>query len=275
LISRKSLQRVANPLHYVFGFALRLGLDDRSSGWIMPLALIPALICCTCLSAYPSDLVSNGLLSRGAGGVPSGWRHEAFDPQPDAMKFEWLSEGSGPGVLKISNFKPDDSRWFQTFAVSPSAWYRVSGWIRTENIGNAGGLGAYLADLDDDYYSNDVRGAQGWQQVEFWMKTGPSQNSVRLACRLGGYSALNTGIAYFTGVSFVPVGSPPGPVTPAYGCGFFDFHGFSDFCGRPSILVRVAGLILPIFIALLLLRFIAFGGSQSRKMHETPRKTVG
>ena len=241
----------------------------------MPLSLIPALICCVCLSAYPSDLVNNGILSSGTGERPEAWRHEAFDSQSNAVKFEWISEASGPGVLKISNLKPDDSRWFQTFAVSPSTWYRVSGWIRVEKIGTGGGFGAYLADLDDDYYSPDLRGGQGWQQVEFWMKTGPSQRSVTLACRLGGYSALNTGIAYFAAISFVQTGSPPGGATRAYGCGLFDFNGFSDFCGQPSILIRIIGITPLLLIALLLLwRFNPSGGTKSHLTQETWRETV-
>src|SRR5271155_3110315 len=275
LTSRKLLQYIANPVHYFFGIASRFGIDASSSGWIMPLALIPALICCICLSAYPSDLVNNGILSSGTGELPEGWRHEAFDSQSNAVKFEWISEASGPGVLKISNLKPDDSRWFQTFAVSPSTWYRVSGWIRVEKIGTGGGFGAYLADLDDDYYSPDLRGGQGWQQVEFWMKTGPTQHSVTLACRLGGYSALNTGTAYFTAVSFVQTGSPPGGAAPAYGCGALDFHGLTDFCGQPSILIRVIGIALLILIALLLLwRFNPTGGPRSHLTREKPRETV-
>ncbi len=269
------VQCITNPLPYVFDIALRLGLDVLTLGWMTPLALIPALICCLGLNAYPADLVTNGLLSNGAAALPAAWQHEAFDPRPDAAKFEWISEVSGPGVLKISNSVPNDSRWFQTIAVSPSRWYRVSAWVRAENVGTTGGLGAYLADLDDDYYSPDLRGTQGWQEVEFWMKTGPSQHSVRLACRLGGYSALNTGDAYFAGVSFVQMGSPPSAAKPIYGAGFWDSHGFSDFSGHFSIPTRLIGLILPIVIALLLVRFIASAAGQDRLTDGKSRKTTG
>lgn len=93
--------------------------------------------------AYANDLIANGLLSSGSGGQPKGWQYETFDSQPGAASFEWMPEAPGMGVLKISNPKPNDSRWVQTFAVSPSKWYRVSGLIRPKNVGTEGGLGAY------------------------------------------------------------------------------------------------------------------------------------
>lgn len=159
------------------------------------------------MTAFSRDLVGNGLFSQGKR-VPAGWKFVAFYDTPDAASSEWTMDSWGAGVLKITNLKPNDTRWTQVVAVSPLTWYRISGWIRTQDVGNEGG-GAYLADMDDGYYSDEIRGTQAWQSVEYWIRTAPTQRSVELACRLGGYGSLNTGTAYFTGISFTRAGTPP------------------------------------------------------------------
>ncbi len=161
-----------------------------------------------------SDLVRNGLFSRGVGGQPEGWRHEAFNSDPSATRFTWTAGAAGIGTIGISSLQPNDARWIQTVPVTPSKSYWVSGWIRTENVGEGGGLGGYITIMDRPYISGDIRGTHDWQRVGFWAKAGPGETTLELACRLGGYSALNTGTAYFTGISFEEVETFPvsGPV---------------------------------------------------------------
>ncbi len=160
-----------------------------------------------------SDLVRNGLFSNGIGGQPEGWRHEAFNPGTSATRFSWTAGTTGIGTISISNLQPNDARWVQTVRVTPSKSYWVSGWVRTENVGRDV-LGGHITVMDRPYSSIDVRGTHDWQRVGFRVKAGPAETSLEIACRLGGYSALNTGTAYFTGISFEEVGTFPvsGPV---------------------------------------------------------------
>jgi hypothetical protein len=176
-----------------------------------------------CLSAYASDLVRNGLLSEGTGGQPSGWRHEAYYTAPDSAGFQWTTGSTGIGMLVIHNPKQNDTWWIQTFPVSPSTWYRVSGWIRAENVGTKA-MGANLSELETGYRSGDLRGTQDWQLVEFWMKTRANQTVARLACRIGGISSLNTGTAYFTGISYALAEGPPDGEL-VWGGSAWDFRG--------------------------------------------------
>ena len=140
-------------------------------------------------AAAASDLVRNGLFSRGIGSQPEGWSHVAFDSDTSATRFTWIAGATGIGTIIISSLKPNDARWIQTVRVTPSKSYSVSGSIRTENVSVGGGLGAHITVMDRPYISGDIRGTHDWQRVGFRVKTDPGETSVELACRLGGYGA--------------------------------------------------------------------------------------
>lgn len=208
---------------------------------------VVAFLACTGAAARGDDLVLNGMLSRGYVGTPTGWQHTAYFETPDSIRFQWLPADSAVGALKISNFKPDDGRWVQNIPVLPSHWYRASAWIRTEDVGTPV-AGAYLMDMYTGAMSPDLHGTTPWQLVEFWFKTAPDQKQVELACRLGGYSALNHGTAYFTAISMLAIGGFPEGAERVYGASVFDF-------AAERAIIFASALIL-LAIAILLWRFV-------------------
>jgi hypothetical protein len=172
----------------------------------------------------------------------------AYFSDPKSVKFGWQVEPDGIGVLQIINTKPNDSRWVQTIAVSPSTWYHVSGWIRSENVDRLP-IGAYLSVAEIGSMSPDLRGTADWRFVEFWFQTNPDQKSINLECRLGGFSSLTTGAAYFTAIS-VSGGEPPQAVKPMYG---------APSAPPPNwrkIFVWLFDLILTVVVIFLLWRFV-------------------
>ncbi len=175
-----------------------------------------------CAGADAPEIVRNGMFTAGNEGVPLGWRHEAYFSTADAVKFDWIPSASGAAVLKISNFTENDSRWVQTVSVLPLHWYHVSGWIRTENTGTQV-PGGYLTEMHTNAASAELRGTHDWQAVEFWFRTDSNQSAADLACRLGGYSALNVGTAYFAAISMTPIGGFPSGADHVYGASVFDF----------------------------------------------------
>jgi dolichyl-phosphate-mannose-protein mannosyltransferase len=152
-----------------------------------------------------TQLVKNGLLTEGADGKPKDWRNEGY--AADASQLSWTVDASGLGVLAIDSTKPNDSRWVQTVPVSPNTWYQVTAWIRAEDVG-AQAMGVYISILDTFYNSRDLRGTAPWQPVSLWIKTGSIDTTLQIACRLGGYSSLNTGRGWCTGLSLVAAGTP-------------------------------------------------------------------
>jgi dolichyl-phosphate-mannose-protein mannosyltransferase len=213
---------------------------------ILAFLLLAPLLACSTASA--KDLITNGLFTKGIAEQPAGWKHIAFDQRPDAVTFQWIRESSETGMIAITNLKPDDSRWYQIFPVTPSTWYRVSGWIRTQNVG-ARQFGASLTEFESGYASRDVRGTAPWQEISFFMKTRPAQKSAQLGCRLGGFSSEDTGTAYFTGISFSEVGSPPRSAKYVYGATFWDM--------RAGAQVELAGAFMALLIVWLLWRYIS------------------
>jgi len=207
------------------------------------------------LAAPPSarasvELVKNGLLAEGRDGKPDHWRYEAYTEGPAATQPTRNLDENGVGVLSLSSAQPNDARWVQSVPVSPSTWYQVTGWVRAENVG-AQTMGAYLSVMDTFHNSRDLRGTTGWMPVGFWIKTGGLETSLKIACRLGGYSSLNSGLAQCTGISVVAAGAPRAGDPFVYG----GTPGEESSGGLP--IARGAAVLVAIGVLLLAWRYLA------------------
>ena len=74
-----------------------------------------------------------------------------------------------------------------------------------------GGHGANLSvegiyAFSEKYYDTDGQ----WQYIEYYGETGPDQDYLTVFARLGGYSGVSTGKAYFADLSLKKVDSIPG-----------------------------------------------------------------
>jgi dolichyl-phosphate-mannose-protein mannosyltransferase len=171
----------------------------------LTLAALATVALCASTALGSTELVKNGLLTEGRDGKPSHWRTDMY--AADASRMTWTVGNNGLGVLEIDSSKPNDARWVQNVPVSPNTWYQVTGWLRAEDVGGQA-MGVYLSVMDTFHNSRDLRGTSGWQPVSFWVKTGGLETSLQLACRLGGYSSLNTGRGWCAGLSVAAAGAP-------------------------------------------------------------------
>jgi hypothetical protein len=189
------------------------------TGMRIALAALAALLLVV-LSTDPAagsrELVRNPLLSRGKDGQPLDWKPEAYRMEPQVTTFGWNLGDDKIGVLEIDSKIPNDARYVQTVPVSPDTWYRVSGWGRSENVGSSS-MGLYLSVMGTFHNSRDLRGTIDWTPLGFWVKTGSLETKLQLACRLGGYSSINTGKGWCTGISVVAAGSPKPDQNYVYG----------------------------------------------------------
>ena len=196
------------------------------------------------------ELVKNGLFARGTGDAPEGWSHDGYVQEAGTTQFSWaIDPKSQIGVIKIDSVKPNDARWTQNVPVSPSTWYRISGWVKTDNVGT-GAIGAYLSVMNTFNNSAEMRGTQDWQPVSLWIKTSGLETTLPVACRLGGYGALNTGSASFTGISVEAAGTPTSDQGFVYGGSPNEAPSH-----RPLLMQGIAALVA-IGIALLLWRYL-------------------
>lgn len=196
-----------------------------------------------------SEILVNGLLSAGTAGQPASWAKASYAQTKGSPRFGWSVGATGIGVLSIENVNPDDSHWTQTATVTPETWYLLRGWVRTENVG-ATQRGAGLSVMESFYDSQDLRGTQDWTPLSLWIRTAAGQTTLEVACRLGGYSSLTTGQAWFTALSLQPSGPPP------EGASFV--HGGVPVAREEgsAVWVQVVAALVVVALALLVWRYV-------------------
>ncbi|GAE89767.1 carbohydrate binding domain-containing protein [Acetivibrio straminisolvens] len=145
------------------------------------------------------NLLKNASFEEIENNEPVGWSTWVWNKQPGVAEFGVGQEGahSGQYYVTIENKEERDARYLQEVAVEPKTCYRLSGWIKTENVGEET-LGANLSIERYTTYSNDIRGTvDEWQYTELYILTGEDVNTLKVSLGLGGYGRLNTGKASF------------------------------------------------------------------------------
>ena len=130
-------------------------------------------------------------------GLPLGWTVVSYEEAYEA-------ECSG-GVAMIQSEIDDDLRLTRTVPVTGGEKYVLSAEIRTEDVTGGGGASLSIDNfsVDGSYlYSKALYKTTDWTKVELAFETDPAQDSVILALRLGGYSNVSSGTAYFRNVTF-------------------------------------------------------------------------
>jgi dolichyl-phosphate-mannose-protein mannosyltransferase len=169
-----------------------------------------------CFPASNSEQVINLLKNPGfetlTDTMPSQWETNAWITDENVTRFHISNDHphSGNFYVVIENYGENDSRFIQRVEVKPDTVYRISGWIKTENVGTAH-TGANITILQDYYidHSDDVTGTSDWQYVEFYILTKKDQRDLLVAARLGGFGEVNTGKACFDDLEFSEVGALP------------------------------------------------------------------
>ncbi len=248
---------------------------------IMMLAAIP-------VAAFAED---NGLIVNGGfedpdtfdSTKPAGWLFDSYadtyDNRPEVSEacLEYDSARSG-NVLMIENTEADDTAIFQTITVEPSSVYRLSCWIRTENV--EGGAGANIA-LRGDLIcrSEPVVGTTDWSYVELIGKTDILQSSITVSCRLGGYSATSKGKAWFDDFAVEKLEDYSGSNIVRFYSADVDDDASGDKGASPAktilvILGIALGLVVVAAIVMIILRSISGkrnggnGGDGSKTSHD-------
>ena len=174
------------------------------------LLLIPILFIFTIPAAAEENLLKNGSFEEVSDGWPANWRGDMWLNEP-GVTYLSLAEGGPDGGLcaMVENVSANDARFTQTVTVKPGTVYRLRGLIKAEGCGRENG-GANLSILDCFETFPDIHETNGeWVEMESFIRTDIGQKSLRVAARLGGYSADNTGKAWFDTLSLEKVDNPP------------------------------------------------------------------
>lgn len=132
-----------------------------------------------------------------SGSIPRGWEIDSYEGA-----YQTTLED---GTFSISTRIADDCRLIRTVSVEPETRYVLTAEMRTQSVRD--GQGATLSidnySIDGSYlYSEGVYGDSDWTAVTLAFRTAKGQDSVVLALRLGGYSAVSSGTVWFRNVAF-------------------------------------------------------------------------
>lgn len=147
-------------------------------------------------------------------GSPDNWWRDVSDTSA-VLLWDDTQAYEGNRCVKVSAETPNDARWIQTVSVQPNTNYRVSGWIKTENVGRTAetvDMGANLSILGTwDLHSVGLFGTNDWTYASFGFNSG-EKTEVTVAARLGFWAGTTTGTAWFDDLELAPIqASDPHP----------------------------------------------------------------
>jgi alpha-N-arabinofuranosidase len=185
-------------------------MKHRTSETVAGLCFL-VLVCSAhvCQAQPATGGLPNSSFEQQRDGRPTGWRTEKWGG--DGV-FEHARVGrTGQRSVLIASEQGGDIGWAANVAVEPFARYRLSGWIKTENVQVKNGRGALL-NLHNmqPVATRALTGTNDWTQVEVVFET-EEQDAVQVNCLFGGWG-LATGKAWYDDVSLELLSrSPPLP----------------------------------------------------------------
>ncbi|MFO7904263.1 MAG: alpha-L-arabinofuranosidase C-terminal domain-containing protein [Pirellulaceae bacterium] len=185
---------------------------SRPVNWF-PSGILAAVFTVSVLAAFAwgakpdeKNLVPNSSFEDAAENAPTGWRTRVWNGEG---RFDHGEVGrSGTRGVAISSEAGGDLSWFIKVPVQPFARYRLSGWIKTEELKRDGGEGAlFNVHNIQSVKTNALRGTNDWTRVAVQFETGGS-DELHINCLFGGWG-LATGKAWFDDVKLELLGTIP------------------------------------------------------------------
>ncbi len=142
----------------------------------------------------PPGMIRNSSFEQQIGSKPAGWEMQTYGGQAE---FAHVREGrSGKRCVLITSERGADAGWLTTVTVKPHSQYKLSVWIKTENLAAGSGNGALL-NLHNiqPLHTPAVTGTTNWTKVELEFDSGENA-TVQINCLFGGWG-LSTGKAWF------------------------------------------------------------------------------
>ncbi len=130
---------------------------------------------------------------------PAGWTPRYWARM--GAQFAVEEEGrTGARSISISSEKGADASWLAVVPIRPYSRYRLSGWIKTENVEPGRGRGALInVHGVQPWATPAITGTQDWSRVEVEFDAG-ANDAVELTCLFGGWGRA-TGKAWYDDVS--------------------------------------------------------------------------
>ncbi len=112
---------------------------------------------------------------------------------------------TGGRSVSISSAKGADASWVATVPIRPYSRYRLSGFIKTENVVAGSGRGAQInINGREDWRTAPLAGTLDWSRVDVEFEAG-ANDAVEVTCLFGGWGR-STGKAWFDDIELVRLG---------------------------------------------------------------------
>jgi alpha-N-arabinofuranosidase len=151
-----------------------------------------------------TQFVANGSFEEMDGENPKGWRPRRWQRESEAV-FAVGPFAAGPAAhtsersVMISSEKGADASWVTTVPIRPYSRYRLSGWVKTENLVPGTSRGAQInVNGEEDWRTPPVTGTQDWTRVDVEFDAG-ANDALEVTCLFGGWGRA-TGKAWFDDV---------------------------------------------------------------------------
>lgn len=198
-----------------------MGLRSRSFRLAMALSAVFLLLSALpgCKSGAPeaadefagvTQFVKNGSFEEMDGENPKGWRPRRW--QRGEVTFAVESPGrTGERSVSISSASGADASWVTAVPVRPYSRYRLSGFIKTENVEAGTGRGALInVHGERPWRTAPLAGTLDWTEVDFEFDVG-ANDGLEITCLLGGWGR-STGKAWFDDIELTRLsGKEPAP----------------------------------------------------------------
>ncbi|MEN6561485.1 MAG: alpha-L-arabinofuranosidase C-terminal domain-containing protein [Acidobacteriota bacterium] len=149
-----------------------------------------------------TQFVANGSFEEMQGESPKGWTSRSWQDRSDASFSVEPAGHAGARSVAISSGKGADASWVATVPIRPYSRYRLSGWIRTENLLAGSGRGAQInVDGQEEWRTPALTGTRDWTRVEVEFEAG-ANDALPVSCLFGGWGR-STGKAWFDDVELV------------------------------------------------------------------------
>jgi alpha-N-arabinofuranosidase len=149
-----------------------------------------------------TQFVGNGSFEELAGQLPKGWQTRSWQRDGDAALDVESSGRTGARSVSISSEKGADASWIATVPIRPYSRYRLSGWIKTENVAAGSGRGAQInINGEEEWRTAPLAGTLDWSRVDVEFDAG-ANDAVEVTCLFGGWGR-STGKAWFDDIELV------------------------------------------------------------------------
>ena len=182
---------------------------------------LTAMFVLGCGQTYAQQQKQNLILNGGfrpksieSDGKPSFWKTNTWGGQPD-FSFERGEGKKGKLSVRIASEKGANASWSQKVTVKRNSTYKLSAWVKTENVKKGDGFGVVvnMHELGHSGKSKGLDGNHDWTLLEVTANSG-DRDSLLINMTFGGWGNA-TGSAWFDEISFVEVSTPGslGPMT--------------------------------------------------------------